>query len=266
MMFKGVSRLFNLQYVVAFVNIAVMAYAFMSYLHPSEVVVMASCLACLLVAYAIGRQVAHRLGGPDEIKRRSWVLSFLGATILTIICLPNLFALLSSSGAQFSHIVNDDSSTARFSVIFFSVVMLLDLLIGAVDYPTHLQLTSGLCHHTFFLWCGAAVLHFRMCGYFLGISSVEIPTLILAVGSFYKPFRMDLPYGFLLFLFRIAYTVWYMAMVALFSGSTMLTVFLCVSLVFNASWFYMWASGYMKKVSTASITVSRSKTGGVGEA
>ena len=73
---------------------------------------------------------------------------------------------------------------------------------------------------------------------------VEVPTLLLALGSVFSPLRTDIGFGITFFIFRVAYHA-YMMMLAYHSGvDTALVGCFIGPLCLHIFWFVNWFSKY----------------------
>lgn len=239
----------TLMLVITFVNVLVMSYVWTITLTHHDWVVLLSTAVFLVSSYTAARLWFAHLGGPDELKRRSWVLGGLAALILSVLGAPVAYDVLLHwrDPSFFTAIVSTDYSYSRIAVVFFSCEMVLDMVIGCLDYPLQMGMATAFLHHTLFLLGGWATLHFHCSGYFITCCVVELPTLVLAVGSMYKPLRADLLFGVLFLLTRIGYSIWFTVMLALYANMPLFTVMMVPSLAMNFFWFYSWGVGYLKR-------------------
>lgn len=219
-------------------NALFMVYTYLSFLSAGDWRALLAIYLLLALYYLAGRALLSSLGGPDELKRRSWLLGLAAALVLSALSLPLALELALAPPARFAALVSTDSPTSRAALLFFSAEMVLDLAIGAVDYPAQVHELSGLAHHTAFLLGSWMTLRHGACGFFLGGALVEVPTLLLAVGSVHRPWRADVAYALSFFLFRVAYALWYTARLALFSGLPAFAAMMAASCCLNLVWFY----------------------------
>lgn len=124
--------------------------------------------------------------------------------------------------------------------------MLLDLSLGSLDYPGHLDSLSAWAHHTFFLLVSQPTLAHGASGFFLGIAVIEFPTLLLAIGSIHRPWRVDLPFGVSFFALRIVYTAYYFVRLVVLARLRMLPAFTAIALSLHLFWFRSWLASYAK--------------------
>jgi hypothetical protein len=235
--------------VVTLLNCVMMAYVWYQVLTQQDWVVLLSTAVFLTSSYTAARLWFAHLGGPDELKRRSWVLGGIAALLLSVLGAPVAYNVLLHwrDPSYFTSIVSTDYSYSRVAVVFFSAEMVLDMVIGCLDYPLQMGMATAFLHHTLFLLGGWATLHNHCSGYFLACCVVELPTLVLAVGSMYKPFRADLLFGVLFLLTRVGYSVWFTVMLGLYANMPLFTFMMIPSLMMNFYWFYSWGVGYLKR-------------------
>lgn len=248
-------------------NTAIVVWTAATTFRASDAAIAVASAAALLAWYVVGRFVTQRAtSSPEEwAKSRAWLLTFASALCLTVVGAPLAARLTVASDADFLAATHADGGISRHAVIFFAVEMILDLAIGSLDYPGHLDVLSGWAHHTFFLLAGQPTLAFGASGFFLGMSIVELPTLLLAVGSLNRPWRVDLPFGISFFLLRIVYTTYYFVRLVLISRLRMLPAFVAIALLLNAFWFRSWLVSYAKLRSKRAAGGAPSGSESVGE-
>ena len=249
------------------VNAAIVVWSFGTTFRASDVRTATASAAALLAWYVAGRFVTqHTTKSPEEwAKSRAWLLTFASALCLSVVGTPLATQLTVASDVDFVAVTHSDGGVSREALIFFAVEMILDLAIGSLDYPGHLDMLSGWAHHTFFLLVSQPTLAYGASGFFLGITVIEFPTLLLAVGSLYRPWRVDLPFGVSFFLLRIVYTTYYFVRLVLISRLRMLPAFVAIALLLNAFWFRSWLVSYAKLRSKRAAGSAPSGTESVGE-
>jgi hypothetical protein len=224
---------------------------------PSELPALFFAYAALLGYYAAGRACLRRRGGPNELHARSWLLGLAASLVMSVPSLRAFLHLLHAPNARFLEAVtsNDVFPEGRPLLLLFSAEMMLDMVVGSLDYPAQLHPITGLGHHTLFLLYGCFTLRARACGYFMGGLVVEVPTLLLALGAVHEPWKNDALIGATFFFFRVLHTAWYvwrLAQVGLRAFAGMLALSLCV----NAHWLYTWADPRVaKKCKRAAVAV-----------
>ena len=228
--------------IVTIANVLLVLWMYGTQVSPSELPALLGAYAALLAYYAAGREWLRRKGGPNELHGRSWLLGLAAALVMSGPSLRVFLHLLQAPAARFAEAVTSNHvfPEGRPLLLFFSAEMVLDMVVGALDYPEQLHPVTGLGHHTLFLLYGHFTLRARACGYFMGGLALEVPTLVLALGAVHEPWKNYALMGATFFSFRVLHTAWYvwrLARVGLHAYAGMLAATLCV----NVHWLYHWA-------------------------
>ncbi|KAH7338456.1 hypothetical protein B0J17DRAFT_423951 [Rhizoctonia solani] len=137
----------------------------------------------------------------ETSKQRSWILTGLSSGFTSLAALPYCFDFLASGGHP--HALRPASSWSDSVVRVFQGYLVSDLLVGSIFYRQHITLATGWIHHT---------LYFALIQYitFVGWSSIfclalimEIPTMLLALGSLDQRWRSDYLFAGAFFSTRI---------------------------------------------------------------
>jgi hypothetical protein len=137
---------------------------------------------------------------------RAWLLSAATAAVM-IICGFHV-ALDVLRNGFIPEVVYSSNRHSRFTCAFFATFMILDTVVGVLDYPDYFDLLTGWIHHAFYLTLIVALFyhgatHAQVHGFI-----EEIPVLILALGNLHPALRRDLLFGFTFFVMRILYHIY----------------------------------------------------------
>ena len=234
--------------IVIAANVLLVLWMYATEVSPSELPALILSYAGLLAYYALGRECLRRRGGANELHARSWLLGLAASLVMSGPSLRAFFHLLHAPAARFLEAVTSNGvfPEGRPLLLLFSAEMVLDMVVGALDYPAQLHPVTGLGHHTLFLFYGCLTLRARACGYFMGGLALEVPTLVLALGVVHEPWKNDALMGATFFLFRVLHTAWYvwrLARVGLHVNAGMLAL----SLGVNAHWLFTWAAPTLRR-------------------
>ena len=187
----------------------------------------------------------------DFLRARSWLLSLLMSAILTAAGLYYGSMVASTywfKGWQAVHtyLLTADPQARILNLAFLSFLF-ADICIGLVDYRHNIGLLTGWIHHTvyasvivWFLWEGVDT-------FFPAFSPCELPTLLLAVGSVNKHWRVDLPMGVAFFVTRIAYYGGLIAVIARAEGAAAVRPWLgCAIFALHVYWFRGWWKSFAR--------------------
>jgi len=255
---------FSIGLLICIFNTVFIGYVWFTELLPEDLVFLGSSFVLLLSFYALCRiYLLKGLSAEEELKKRSWLLGFVAAFLLSICSIPvTVDIFFREGGDYFAKIVSTNSFYSMQALIFFSVELLLDLIVGLFEYPEKMGIMSAWLHHTLFLMGGYVTLNYHSCGYFLAGALVEIPTFLFALGTLYAPLRTDLLFGISCFVFRVAFATWFTVKVWLHHPHAAVFAGMMVpALALNYTWFYLWARNYVvcgKKDSSSSKNDSES--------
>jgi hypothetical protein len=173
---------------------------------PSDAITAALSAAAVLAWFAFGSRVVLRQPwARGDSRARSWLIQGLVAAVMGPASLPFVVDALRSDDAGFLAMTHQDTPFSRALTIFFTVATALDLVVGVVAYPQHVEIVSGYLHHGVFILVSIFPLTTRTCGAFLAHTIIELPTLVLALGIVVPALRADLLFGASFFLLRIVY-------------------------------------------------------------
>lgn len=210
---------------------------------------VALTLALTLVPYAL-------LRGDLPPKRRGWIMSNVSSLTCSLVSIKHAVAFL-ASGCDASTLYTADAFS-DFITTFFVTYLLIDLVVGSLDYPTEVDLLTGWIHHTVYIMlCSWGVL-----GRFTVVCSammpIEVPTFILARGHLFPSQRADLLFGLTFFLFRIVYFAVYATALFVHRDPPVGIRWAApLIMVLHLHWFYRWCLGMMKRAKKSSEGASK---------
>jgi len=184
-------------------------------------------------------------------RARSWLVQLLISTVLTLASLPSFAAvaaaMLAGDAERFVAITHADTPLTRSASIFFATATALDLAIGALQYAEHIQPLSGWLHHAVFVVMAYAPLTTRTCTAFVSLCVVELPTVVLALGSVAPAMRSDSLFGSLFLALRVAYTGIVLAWHWRLARERYLVAIVGFSFIFHCFWFALWVRGELRR-------------------
>ncbi|KAJ3129825.1 hypothetical protein HK098_008059 [Nowakowskiella sp. JEL0407] len=123
---------------------------------------------------------------------------------------------------------------------FFITYCISDLLIGVIHYKSQITFLTGWFHHTLYFFLVSSILTWNFQGLFALYGILELPTLLLGLGSIQKAFRHDMVYGAIFFSTRIVFHLFlaYRLFVD-FNGSRIWTAAVAV-FPLHILWFNQW--------------------------
>jgi hypothetical protein len=128
----------------------------------------------------------------------------------------------------------------------------MDLLLGILYYREYLYPLTTIVHHIFFICVSIGTIYIKSSDAFLGTFILEIPTLLLCIGTVWDNLRTDLIFGVLFFICRIVYHIYYIyrtyLVEAMIEGNNGLWwKILCCPLMLHFMWFSQWIKGALKR-------------------
>ena len=194
-----------------------------------------------------------------DVKRFAWLISTINAGAMTLFGAfflahqlkkhPTFFMLDMNDTAKLFH---DNSDFTVLVSIWFGVVNVFDLAVGAVFYPKYLGLLTAWVHHTAFIF----IMYFSTTGdgLFFKVSPFshtllfgaveELPTFLLAFGSMFGQFRTDLGFGLTFFVLRILYHAYLFYYGVQLGIEAPLIAVYTLTMSMHLNWFYAWVSKY----------------------
>jgi len=154
----------------------------------------------VILAYLVGRTFIK------GARSRAWILSFISSSTLASIGLYTAFIFFQRwrFGQDPYYILSDDV-ISRSTTFFFVIILFLDLVIGSIDYPGEVNILTGWIHHIFYIGMLSWVLfeHYSIC--LCVFFPLEVPTVIMSIGSLNKQWRNDFLFGTTFLLTRLLY-------------------------------------------------------------
>lgn len=197
----------------------------------------------------------------SDAKKLSWCITCLNAGVMSVIGICYLSARLYLGDKYFPFGYNvamqayRTDNIATFACATFGMATLLDLLLGIVFYPKHIQLLSGWVHHTVFIWLSYFFITGN--GFFMteatpfapvfGVSLMqEFPTFLLALGSLFPSCRTDLGFGITFFLLRVCLHGYFMIYFFAARPYKIIIIMYLLTMTMHLNWFYGWVKNYNK--------------------
>jgi hypothetical protein len=196
---------------------------------------------------------------PEDTKRMSWSITLLNSLVCSVGSILYMWKKLPSEffsfGTHKESIFHGRDNVSAMACLLFGIGNVVDLLIGIVFYRDRLQILSTFVHHPVF----AFISFYAITGNFVGKQFnpfsqglmwcllEEIPTFILALGSVFPSFRMDLLFGISFFILRIVFHGYCTSYAILSKADIPILAFMSMSMIFHVIWFYQWVVGYRNR-------------------
>ncbi|CAO3627384.1 unnamed protein product [Cunninghamella blakesleeana] len=136
-------------------------------------------------------------------KQLSWILTFASSLVCTIASIPRMYRFWKSGYDMYWLALNTNNDIAI--VCFFQIYLFLDLALGYRYYKSQIRWVTGWLHHSIYLLLLCWFLKRRISSFFVTAAILELPTLILAIGSLHPPWRSDNLFAISFFFFRLVF-------------------------------------------------------------
>ncbi|CAO3623966.1 unnamed protein product [Mucor fragilis] len=136
-------------------------------------------------------------------KQISWILTFASSLVCTVVSVP-YFVQFWQSGWDMARL-GTDSNGHTAMVCFFISYLVLDLSLGSVYYRSRITVLTGWIHHPLYIGILFWLLRCRSSSFFSTNCILELPTLLLALGSFKDRWRCDLLFAASFFVLRLVF-------------------------------------------------------------
>jgi hypothetical protein len=209
--------------------------------------VSAATVAVLLVWYSAVR--AALPAAPEAAHRRSraWIVSLLTAVACSAVGLTFIPSFLDGGIPALVALSASEPGLSRPVTVAYMTQLVVDEALALADYEEEMGALSGWFHHTLYLFVDRWLLLNRTSGATATLLAVEVPTAILAAGSVYKPWRLDIPFGATFFAFRVVMCVWMTVGHYLASDIRAFWMIAAPITCMHLFWFRGWLVGYARR-------------------
>lgn len=196
-------------------------------------------------------------------KQVSWILTFASSLVCTVVSIPYFLSFWKSGWDM--NLLSMDSNFHTAMVCFFISYLVLDLFLGSIYYRQRITVLTGWIHHPLYICILFWLLKSRSSSFFSTSCLLELPTLLLALGSFSDQWRCDLLFASTFFVLRIVFHT--NMIVALKEHHRLQMLWMVALAIFplHAYWFYgiicqlvSRYSGYYT-LNTSAVTARKSK-------
>ncbi|KAI9299705.1 hypothetical protein BJ944DRAFT_274004 [Cunninghamella echinulata] len=136
-------------------------------------------------------------------KQLSWILTGVSSLVCSIASLPRMYRFWKSGYDMYWLALNSNNDIAL--VCFFQIYLFLDLALGYRYYKKQIRWVTGWFHHSMYLILLCWFLKKRIASFFVTAAILELPTLILSIGSLYPKYRSDHLFAISFFILRLVF-------------------------------------------------------------
>ena len=182
------------------------------------------------------------------IKGKAWIIMLISSSTLSIFGLYYVVyaEIYQKWNSQF--IYNEDYFS-RCILLFFLASNVMDLVIGIFQYPKFLDPFSTIAHHIFYISFITILLSHHYSQGFILCFFMEVPTVILSIGTVWKHLRSDILFGVTFLLTRIIYNIILIYKLAVIGYEGWIWKICSLVLCLHLYWFSKWVKQYGKKLS-----------------
>jgi hypothetical protein len=178
-------------------------------------------------------------------KQKAYILSLKSSlTLLLIGIYFNYYYFASGFNEENFYNILETKNGLNFGilvVLYFTAYLIMDVYIGRKEYPEQMKVLSGNFHHIIYTFVNIISLYMGIYPLYLLMMLSEIPTFILALGSFDSQFRNDQLFGITFLLTRIVYHI---ILTWIFRKHSMYLYLSLAALGLHLYWFSNWIKKY----------------------
>lgn len=170
-------------------------------------------------------------------KQISWILTLMSSVVCTITSLPFAVRFFIFRKRDMGLLEYGNQFHTAYSC-FFMTYLFLDLVLGCRYYKSRITLMTGWVHHLFYI---AALLWFQkmqITSFFTVASILELPTVILAIGSIDRRLRSDTLFALTFFMLRLVAHAWMMVSLKRHHRVEFMWIITLIIYPLHLYWFY----------------------------
>lgn len=190
-------------------------------------------------------------------KQKAYILTIKSSLTLLLVGLYYNYYYFSSNFNEnnFLNILTETNSIifGKLIIIYFTAYLLMDIFIGNKEYPDYMKSISGNLHHSIYTIVNMLSLYTGIFPFYLLQMTSELPTFLLALGSFDSNLRNDNLFGLTFFSTRIVYHI---ILTWMFRKHTLYLPLSLAALSLHIYWFYGWYKKYA--ISTKKLNKKKS--------
>ncbi|KAJ7176972.1 hypothetical protein C8R46DRAFT_1246218 [Mycena filopes] len=123
-------------------------------------------------------------------RQRAWILTTLASAVMTIASLPFVADYLFRAGGGVAQVQLRQGAAAAVNR-FFQAYLAADMIVGALYYRSQIGFLTGWVHHAVYLCITETAIRFTWAHIFCFGACMELPTLLLGLGTLRPRLRSD---------------------------------------------------------------------------
>lgn len=204
-------------------------------------------LSC--VEYFIHYKFINYLRSDLTEKQKAYILSIKSSIIMFLIGIYFNYYYF-SSGLNYEGFINlleehESLNFGKLVVLYFTAYLMMDIYVGNNEYKKSMKQLSGNFHHSVYILVNMLALYTGLYPIYLLHMLSELPTYLLAIGSFDPMFRNDNLFGLTFFTTRIGY---HSILTYIFRHNNLMLGCSLAALALHIYWFYGWYKKYGKNI------------------
>ncbi|CAO3590676.1 unnamed protein product [Absidia cylindrospora] len=177
-----------------------------------------------------------RTGLAKNEKQISWLLTFASSVVCTAVSFPYYIRFWRSGWDM--QLLGMESSVHTSLVCFFITYLVMDLSLGSMYYKGRITIATGWIHHSIYIVILFWLMRSRSASFFTVNAILELPTVILAVGSMRASWRSDFLFASSFFALRLVYHAWMIVSVKQYHRLESLWLVALLVFPLHVYWFY----------------------------
>ena len=178
------------------------------------------------------------------LKQRAYIMTTKSSLFLTCMGIYFNYLFMLSNWNVIEYINSLDYMSkyiANMGVYSFTAYLIMDCYIGTQDYPKYMYTLSGYTHHIVYIFINGLVLYKDIAPLYMLYMVSEIPTFLLALGSYNNGYRSDDLFGLTFLMTRIWYHMFLTYVLISFDNILILGI---PVLSLHIYWFKNWLKKY----------------------
>ncbi|ORX61382.1 hypothetical protein DM01DRAFT_1395118 [Hesseltinella vesiculosa] len=177
-----------------------------------------------------------RMGWAKTEKEISWLLTFASSVVCTVVSIPYYIRFWRSGWDM--QLLGVDATVHTSLACFFMTYLVLDLVLGCRYYRQKITIATGWIHHTIYIVILFWLMRCRSTSFFTVNAILELPTVILAVGSMRASWRSDFLFASTFLALRLVYHAWMIVAVKQYHRLESLWTVAVLVFPLHVYWFY----------------------------
>ncbi|KAI8925916.1 hypothetical protein BC831DRAFT_550258 [Entophlyctis helioformis] len=188
-------------------------------------------------------------------RQQGWLLTLMVSALVTVLSLPFVGDVVTEvvdavwsavGGAGYSPlerttVAADGQASLRIPGVFLSF-LLMDVVVGSLVYPRHVQLLTGYVHHAVYAGLIIDLMRHRIAFVLCPMGLMELPTFLLALGNVVAPLRaqLHLPFGVCFVVTRLVFHAVLVWRVVRATAGQRFWIYVACTLPLHVWWFRGW--------------------------